>query len=333
MEVKSSELKTSAEKAQNPYQKLYYRDKSQEEITFCQTSAKMAQDSYNKEFTKEIDGYKQLKQFRREDNNGFKATTYENETDIIIAYAGTSTTNYNEFRKDCANNAQMVASFCPEQYQNAINLYKEVSEYAKDKNKTITVTGHSLGGSLAQLVASTTKHDGKTIDAPKAITFNAYGQKDFIDIEEAPDAKNIFKELNNTTNFFIEGDEVSGITKENAITNQPGEVLEFKTNKKFKKSDYIIPVFGGFGNLTAHAIDNFTDANNLNSFKNAKKLNGEIEPNKPWYTIFNQLFRKFCNFTGFYCKNAGPALKKGAEAFITALKNPNTDTIENKTTC
>ncbi len=58
----------------------------------------------------------------------------------------------------------------PEQYQNANEVYKQIKQ--SYPNSIITVTGHSLGGSLAQLISAE--------NGCQAVTFNAYGTDDIL---------------------------------------------------------------------------------------------------------------------------------------------------------
>lgn len=93
------------------------------------------------------------------DETGFKAIAYENNNQIIIAARGT------DDELDAINDFQMVFGSVPNQYNDMRQFYNQIKEENPDKE--IILAGHSLGGSLAQLVASAT--------GEKAITFNAFG--------------------------------------------------------------------------------------------------------------------------------------------------------------
>lgn len=98
-------------------------------------------------------------------NSGFYAEAYERNGKIVIVYRGT-----NDLTDWIKNNKDMVLNKFPAQLRPALNFYDEVvSEYTKKGYSVndITVTGHSLGGSLCQLVCD--------LRICKGVTFNAYG--------------------------------------------------------------------------------------------------------------------------------------------------------------
>lgn len=96
--------------------------------------------------------------------SGFHAEILTNGKDIIIAYRGTN----NILGIDGRNDLAMYRGNIPAQATEALWVYDEIKE--KYPNTDITVVGHSLGGSLAQIVSA--------MRGPLAITFNAYGTKD-----------------------------------------------------------------------------------------------------------------------------------------------------------
>ena len=94
--------------------------------------------------------------------NGFYAEAYSNGKDIIIAYRGT------DDWQDVMVDLDMVRSQLPSQCIDAVRFYDKVAN--NNKNSDITVTGHSLGGSNAEIVSA--------IRGTVAVTFNAYGVRD-----------------------------------------------------------------------------------------------------------------------------------------------------------
>lgn len=110
-----------------------------------------------------------------EQNNGFYAAVIRDGNEIVIAYRGSDDV------KDWtgSNKDMFILRQRPQQTQNALNsvdivksIIRENPEYAGCK---ITVVGHSLGGSLAQIVA--------VLKGVKAVTFNAYGTKHLLQNE------------------------------------------------------------------------------------------------------------------------------------------------------
>jgi hypothetical protein len=140
-------------------------------------------------------------------NNGFQAAVYAKTSslqsdntysEIVIAYRGSiplPSNDIDEIYKDWIVNdfAYIGQGIKPPQYTTAQQYYDfAVTNYASS-NANIEITGHSLGGALAQLVGS---HTGKN-----TVTFNAPGvfpvaQKDPL----------TFSHYNNITNYTIMND-------------------------------------------------------------------------------------------------------------------------------
>ena len=114
------------------------------------------------------DSYKKL--LHQEAKNGFEVFVQRSEEKgkIIISYRDT-----NE-KMDLISDVQLAGNKKPEQLENALNVYKKMIEtYPNDE---IIITGHSLGGSLTELVCSSpeAREHGKT----RGFVFNSYGVKD-----------------------------------------------------------------------------------------------------------------------------------------------------------
>ena len=139
-----------------------------------------------KEFAQRIDGNKEsfksvLDGAKYEfselnSDNGFKAAVFKDLDSgaVITAIAGTDIKDPG----DIINDAQMVNNNTPSQYATLESLYNKLKEN-KDVNQEsgIYVVGHSLGGSLGQLLAINKIEDGY-IKGVK--TFEPYGIKEII---------------------------------------------------------------------------------------------------------------------------------------------------------
>lgn len=115
-------------------------------------------------------GSKQIKPTEFNSHTGFKGKVYRAESgEIVISFRGTEREDIKG--RGLRNDINMACKILPAQLQNAFTMYKQVKkEYP---NAKITLTGESLGGTLAALVAAET--------GVKAVTFSAYGAKDLID--------------------------------------------------------------------------------------------------------------------------------------------------------
>lgn len=101
-------------------------------------------------------------------DNGFHGEAYEKDGKVIVAFRGTEIPS-----KDLWADIQMARKEIPKQANSALTFYYKVEKYCTthEINKSnITITGHSLGGSLGEFVGPTVK--------VKTVTFNAYGVKD-----------------------------------------------------------------------------------------------------------------------------------------------------------
>ena len=86
-------------------------------------------------------------------NSGCQAAFYYNETtnEGVIAYRGTEPGR--EPVKDILADIAFLKGEMPTQFLAAFDFYLAIMKHEKYGNANITITGHSLGGGLAQLVS------------------------------------------------------------------------------------------------------------------------------------------------------------------------------------
>lgn len=174
------------------------------------------------------EGYKVVKSVDNKDT-GFHAEVLAKGNDVIVAYRGTDITSVQDIRNDVA----MARDKIPAQATDAIKVYDQVKQ--DYPNSDVTVTGHSLGGSLSQIVSSVRGCD--------AVTFNAYGTKDMF-----KDPNNIKED--NIVNYVNEWDGITMVNGENhigEIYSIPNIAQNSKFSIKYKDNCHQIE---GMGNLS-----------------------------------------------------------------------------------
>lgn len=181
--------------------------------------------------------------------NGFYAEAYSNGKDIMIAYRGTND------MQDLNTDWKMARGKYLNQAMDAIDFHDRIKH--NNPNCNISVTGHSLGGTLAQVVTA--------IRGTLAVTFNAYGAKDLF----KPGEKLI---ENNSVNYVNEWDAVSMSNAENLIGDkyavqgkfghiahfiedfEPLSNREFRTTEDIKKHKNIFNRVRNKGTYSNHVI-------------------------------------------------------------------------------
>lgn len=156
------------------------------------TIAKMNDDIYYPS-PKTINGFDPV-YIVKNDKTGFYAVAYKQGKEVIITYSGTNNA------ASVVSDVQMALGKIPSQFKNAEEFYKNVKVRHPDCD--ITLTGHSLGGSLAQLMSCKYKH-------LPSITLNAFGTDTLVRRN-----KEQFKNNHNIYNYIIKGDFVANSAKQ-----------------------------------------------------------------------------------------------------------------------
>lgn len=176
--------------------------------------------------------------------SGYRGAVVEDmETgQLIVTNRGTDLLDIHDVQTDLG----MGAMGAPAQWPEAAATLRWALNYAHDNSRplsTISVTGHSLGGSLAQLQAA-------AVDV-HAETFNAYGaasmaQRLGLDVEAAQER---------VVNHRMYHDPVS------AIAAPIGRTVEYMDHADYQRHQHRIPSpWGELGAVaTAHGIANFWD--------------------------------------------------------------------------
>jgi Ca2+-binding RTX toxin-like protein len=136
-------------------------------------------------------GWTQISQ--KTDATGFQAVAYKNaNNEIVISYRGT------DELKDVFTDLQLPFGH-NDQYDAAKAFYKQVSD--ANQNAPISLTGHSLGGALAQLVGAATD--------TKATAFNAPGVANLLPSVLPENDNRTPADFTNITNHNLLADAVS----------------------------------------------------------------------------------------------------------------------------
>ena len=170
-------------------------------------------------------------------NNGFYSEVYTKNDKAILVIRGTEITTRDDFSA-----INMGLGYLPWQMKDADKAYiQTVQKYGKEN---VILTGHSLGGSEAQILGA--KYGVETV------TFNAYGVKNFNGVE-----------INHTENITNYGNAQDGVFVKN-IDNQIGKTMILNTNAKngddFDK-DY------NYHGINPHFVENLGDLSTAVEYK------------------------------------------------------------------
>jgi Ca2+-binding RTX toxin-like protein len=104
-------------------------------------------------------GWTQTRHENPQDGSGFEAVTFTNGTEIVISYAGTDS---DDWIGDIAADIALATGMLSEQLKQAADYYLAVK--ASNPGAAIALTGHSLGGGLAALIAVMFGEEAYTFD-------------------------------------------------------------------------------------------------------------------------------------------------------------------------
>ncbi|BDU50627.1 hypothetical protein [Haliovirga abyssi] len=151
-------------------------------------------EEYESSFGEKKEGSKEFKNIELQYKQ-FYAAAFEKDDEIVIAYRGTDGENgkydsHKDFKiffglidlgdrdfimEHYLTNGKIVAGIPGIQFKLAVDFYKDIVNNDDYKDKTISVTGHSLGGGLAQYVSVM---EG----VKRGVAWNGVGIKDFLKI-------------------------------------------------------------------------------------------------------------------------------------------------------
>ena len=141
----------------------------------------------------------------------FGAAYFNSQTkEVILVNRGTELTDVRDLRSD----AQMLLDQVPNQFHSADSFYRDIRDRILDPDldnpllgATLSITGHSLGGSLTQLLIA--KHAGDTFSGSgiSGQTFNALGVKALLNNPEISRPEADYR----VTNWVVPSDVVGNL--------------------------------------------------------------------------------------------------------------------------
>lgn len=175
---------------------------------------------------------------KKKEKTGFYGTVFTNGKDIVISFRGSEIAPYEEAYKDfIENNLLLGINKKPKQFSDATDVFENVIyKYSVDVER-ISLTGHSLGGGLAQYVAAYSRKTRGYI--PKVVTWNAVGIKDkgLFAIEDFLDlGENLKNELSIKSYFnkISKNYEGKWRTKEELLKSLPKDEVTLEKLEKAK---------------------------------------------------------------------------------------------------
>ena len=203
-------------------------------------------------------------------DSGFYGAAYQStETgEIVIAYRGTEP--WSDLYKDLlTTDGKIAAGAEDQQFVDALAFAKDVQDTYQGLGNEISVTGHSLGGGLAQLAADTFGWGGVTFEAPGMGNYSPPADGGMID--SFLQANNLsMGNVGDLTSYTVFGSSISSIpgehigTKHDLITEegQPdllGLSVEAGIGPTAATAFFAGAGYTGVDQLSRHSMGNFID--------------------------------------------------------------------------
>lgn len=197
-----------------------------------------------------------------ESNNGFHGETFYKNDKVVISFRGTDQIYEDLIKEDIL---KLGTKNLPSQYVDAHNFYLKTK--SNFPNKKIVFTGHSLGGSLAQLMGAET---GK-----EAVTFNAYGVGDLIQKDNIKST--------NIRNYGNVDDTVFNLN----LRNQLGEnyIIGYSKDSEYITKSSTGNYLGGRYPKRKHFIEDMGNLEDAVEYKKPEDVNQKVLTGNVSYNI------------------------------------------------
>jgi hypothetical protein len=217
------------------------------------TLAALSNDVYSN--NKGANGYSIIDVGTHNWKNGFAANVYQNGNQYVIAVRGTDLNQVNTEAYNLLSDSSWVAGLNPNLVDGVNDLAGLVKQvYADHPNAIITLTGHSLGGAIAQIVGHYDGLQATTFDAPGAAAFLPYFDKQtqlFQSGIQSPSSQIV--------DYRLSGDQVSFVGHQigTTVTYDNPNGFEFANNPINIVANHSIQTL--LNQISSHPSDDYTN--------------------------------------------------------------------------